>query len=69
MASTNLSTFLQEIADAIRTVTGKTEVINAQNFASEINNFFSADTLQSFYTGSSAPSNDFGNDGDLFFVL
>lgn len=69
MANTNLSTFLQEIADAIRAVTGKTEVINAQNFASEINNFFSADTLQTFYTGSSAPSSSFGNNGDIYLVI
>lgn len=69
MASTNLSIFLQEIADAIRAVTGKTGTINAQNFASEINNFFSADTLQTFYTGSSAPSTSFGKDGDIYLVI
>lgn len=69
MASTNLSTFLKEIADAIRGVTGKTATINAQNFATEINNFFSADTLQTFYTGSSTPSSSFGNNGDIYLVI
>lgn len=69
MASTNLSTYLQEIADAIRNVTGNTSAINAQDFATEINNFFSADTLQTFYTGSSAPSSSFGNNGDIYLVI
>lgn len=37
MAKTdNLNDFLKDIADAIREVSGKTESINAQDFASEI---------------------------------
>lgn len=69
MANVELSTFLKEIADAIRNIKGTSELINAQDFAVEINNFFNADTLQTFYVGTTAPTSSFGNNGDLYLQI
>ena len=55
---------LSNIADAIRRLTETTDTYLPSEMAAAINNI----TIQKYYTGNSTPSDDLGNDGDLYFV-
>lgn len=57
----NLTELLQSIANAIRTKTGKTETINAQDFPNEITNIKSISNLKTVTLSSSAKTYGSGN--------
>ena len=55
------------IANAIRTKTGGTEVIKAEDFPSAISSI-QARPENTCYIGTAIPENSFGIDGDIFIV-
>ena len=59
---TTLTSLFSDIADAIRTKTGGTDTIVADDFPNVINE------LNTCYIGGETPSSDLGKDGDIYIV-